>query len=137
MVLASQAGDAACDVTPKACDVWFDDLHVVNGSVTDTVHPYCADPPQWHVLHAWIEYKRIGEFAQYGRRQVVTEDIPDDEGFDVTVTVGDCVEGWYRTAARAEGVGPVEQYSQHGVPFDVTLYSPHTYLTAEDCRGGS
>lgn len=134
---AAPGGCEAANDLVAQCDVLYRGIKVEHGTVTDVVHPVCDRRPEWHVLHAWIEYKRIGEYSRLSQRDAVTRDIPDQSGFSVPVSVPDCVEGWYRTAAHVEGAGPASEQYPKGIPFDRTLYSAHTYLTVDDCQEGT
>lgn len=140
LALAAQAGNGGCEVhvLPQACDVKFRGIQVDQGYVTDVVTPVCDEPPQRHLLHAWIEYRRVGEYARLGRqRDGVTDDLPDREGkTKVTLTVRDCVEGWYRSAAHVEGVGPVSSEYPQGLRFDAVFHGASEYLSVADCEEG-
>ncbi|MGQ0773901.1 MAG: hypothetical protein ACT4NY_05705 [Pseudonocardiales bacterium] len=136
VVLVTQSGDSSCTPLPKACALSFQGIHVQAGEVRDVVTPTCDLPPRQHVLHAWMEYKAIGEYSPLGRRQVVSRAIPDRTGFPVPVSAGTCAQGWYRAVVHVDGVGPSTTADPEGLPFDVTETGREKFITAQDCNGG-
>lgn len=135
VVLASQVGDASCDVTPpRACGIWFDGPEVHDGTISEAFTTFCSKPARWHVLHAWVEYRRVGEFSRLPGRDALTRTVPDATGFTVTVTATECLEGWYRTAVRTEGQLYPDPEIPHPQEFDTTLYGDERYVSLEDCQ---
>lgn len=65
----------------------------------------------------------------------LTDDIPNKEGFAVTVSSGSCRDGRYRAVVHVSGVGPSTSGAS-GTPFNYHEAGPEVHITAEDCAGG-
>lgn len=133
MVLGSQAGDASCGVTPKACSPWYHGLQVLHDRVVDSVTITCDPPPVRHYAEVWLEYKPFDAYASYGRH-VHTRDRPDIEGFTLAVS-SPCLRGWYRTKVYTEGRGPATDTNPNGIQFEYEETGVPVHFTADECAG--
>lgn len=105
VVLASQAGDASCNVTPWACREDTRGIRVEQGVVTDVITVTCDEPrPRTHTLDAWIEYSSDSDEKWRRAGEVeTTSAIPDADGLPLHIEAWECVSGQYRAAWRVNG----------------------------------